>query len=126
MLTSIVKATRAHYAALQHKPGPDRVALDYEVTGHPAGTIWVIAKTNAQRSANLTKLFNRLQVMFPEARNVECSYRRMPESETVTGPVVAFSPGPPKTWKPEVCQSAISWALATIMEKGQLKYETQS
>lgn len=99
MLTSIIKATRAHYAALQHKPSADRVALDYEVTGHTAGTIWVIARTNAQRSANLTKLSNRLQAMYPEAKHVECSYRRMP-ALCICTPVMNSFLG--KNWKPQV------------------------
>jgi hypothetical protein len=77
MLTGIIKATRAHYAALQHKPSADRVALDYEVTGHTAGTVWVKIdpNNNGQRKREMTRLSNRLQSMFPEARDVHCAYR---------------------------------------------------
>ena len=86
---SIIKATRAHYAALQHKPGPDRIAIDYEVTigGNVlpgcnsasedcCGTVWVKASTNALRAANLTRLNNRLRDMYPEAKMIHCKYRQ--------------------------------------------------
>lgn len=75
MLTNVVKATRARYAALQHKPGPDRVAIDYEVSGHTAGTVWVKAATEPRRKSELTKLNNRLRSMFPEAAMIHCAYR---------------------------------------------------
>lgn len=75
MSATIIKATRAHYAALQHKPSADRVALDYEVSGHTAGTIWVKAPTNALRKANLTKLRVRLTAMFPEAHTLSVGFR---------------------------------------------------
>jgi len=84
MLTGIIKATRAHYAALQHKPAADRVAIDYSV-GHPingnivCGTIWVRAWNNVyhpgKRQAELTKLINRLSAMYPEARETRAQYR---------------------------------------------------
>ena len=92
MLTGIIKATRAHYAALQHKPAPDRVAIDYyEVTGvdnsdtRIAGTVWVkvdvysqrhpyasnLAKaTEGRRQGELTRLTNRLFAMYPEVRSI--------------------------------------------------------
>ena len=87
MLTSIVKATRAHYAALQHRPGPDRVPLDYSVIQRDRvgsvleltrGTIRVKVdgpRYMARRRAERTKLQNRLRTMFPEATTIEVSYR---------------------------------------------------
>src|SRR5271166_6819861 len=78
MLTSIVKATRAHYAALQHRntPSDARVALDYEVPGFTAGTVWVVARTKAQWKANCTRLINRLSAMYPEAQSMSVRYRQ--------------------------------------------------
>lgn len=80
MLTNIIKATRRHYAALQHRPAADRVAIDYEVTGHTAGTVWVKIdpNNNGQRKREMTRLSNRLQSMFPEARNFSTEYRDAP------------------------------------------------
>jgi hypothetical protein len=77
MLQSIVMATRAHYAALQHKPSPggDRIALDYEVTGHTAGTVWVKAHDAPSRKREMTKLLARLRTMFPEASKFNAVYR---------------------------------------------------
>jgi len=94
MLTGIVKATRAHYAALQHRPSADRVALDYEVTAVTAdgdvkvcGTVYVkvpsamVAARSvsmaawSRRQAELTRLTNRLRSMCPEATRIECAYR---------------------------------------------------
>jgi len=87
MLTGIIKATRAHYAALQHRPSADRVPLDYSVTAHAstcdsvmtAGTIWVKANAGSfnsnRRQAELTKLTNRLRAMYPEAHRIVCAYR---------------------------------------------------
>jgi hypothetical protein len=84
MLTGIIRATRRHYAALQHKPSADRVALDYEVTGHTAGTIWIInyAKTAQpwKRKAEITILMNRLRAMYPEARSFSVEYRDNPST----------------------------------------------
>jgi hypothetical protein len=93
MLTGIVKATRTHYAALQHKPSPDRVALDYDVGGILCGTIWVKvdvysarhplssnlgSATNGRRKAEITKLVNRLRAMYPEATQITAEYRDAP------------------------------------------------
>jgi hypothetical protein len=92
MLTGIVKATRAHYAALQHRPSPEREALDFEVSTDTsvllAGTIHVKTKvfgipynfttlkvSNARRKAEVTKLTNRLQSMYPESTHIHCAYR---------------------------------------------------
>lgn len=103
MLTGIVKATRAHYAALQHKPALDREALDYEVTGDPlhvpgastpvppnmltAGTVWVKTRIliftspptystqNARRKREITRLMHRLHAMYPEAKGISCAFR---------------------------------------------------
>lgn len=81
-MISIIEATRAHYAALQHKAGPDRTPLDYQVIGHngniiTAGTIHVKAGTNALRAANLTKLRNRLRAMYPfESKSILCKFRK--------------------------------------------------
>jgi hypothetical protein len=93
MLTSIIEATRAHYAALQHKPSPDRVALDYEVPGHTAGTIWVKAPTHTLRQSNLTRLRVRLTAMFPEAHTISVGFR---DSLNGVGPPTVHN------WKPEV------------------------
>jgi hypothetical protein len=70
MLHSVVAATRAHYAALQHKPSPagDRIALDYTVAGHGSGTVWVKAHDAASRKRESTKLLARLRRMYPECR----------------------------------------------------------
>jgi hypothetical protein len=101
MLTGIIKATRAHYAALQHKPSPDRVAIDYTVA-HPingnivCGTVWVIARTNAQRSANLTRLTNRLFAMYPEALCVNCEYRRAARPESIAAQASRYTQGLPQ------------------------------
>lgn len=75
MLTSIVKATRAHFAALQHKAAPDRVALEYLVGDH-AGRIWVKAATPARKRMEVTKLANRLHAMYPEVpiKSIHCNY----------------------------------------------------
>jgi len=86
---SILKATRRHYAALQHRPGSGRIAIDYEVTGQAAmtktqqttrdtsivGTIWVRAATNAQRKGELTRLLNRLRAMYPCAQKYSAEFR---------------------------------------------------
>ncbi len=128
MLTSIIKATRAHYAALQHRPSPDRVALDYEVPGHTAGTVWVKAPTQALRRANLTRLLKRLHAMYPEYRNISAGFRdslngvgpptKWPVQQPVrnvslsvqcvrcgqigAGPCGCGFQQPVKTWKPQV------------------------
>ncbi len=57
---NIIQATRAHYAALQHRPDPDRIAIDYEV---------IIG-------GNITRLNNRLRDMYPEAKMIHCRYRQ--------------------------------------------------
>jgi hypothetical protein len=83
MLTNIIKATRTHYAALQHRSSPDRLPLHYTVEGQAEtcisvitrGTIQVKADTNAKRSRELTKLTNRLQTMYPEASHIEASFK---------------------------------------------------
>ena len=76
MLTGIVKATRAHYAALQHRPAPDRTPLYYAVDDGKAanGVIQVKAPTEARRKAEMTKLINRLQAMYPECKRFAASY----------------------------------------------------
>jgi hypothetical protein len=90
MLTSIIKATRAHYAALQHKPSPDRVALGYEVTGHTAGTVWVKAPTKPLQRAAVTRLLHRLRSMYPEVHveRISCGFR---ESEKLAPLVQLFA-----------------------------------
>ena len=56
MLTGIIKATRAHYAALQHRPGDGRVGLNYNVETRDgeqltAGTVWVkVGRAGHRRS----------------------------------------------------------------------------
>jgi hypothetical protein len=81
MLTSIVKATRAHYAALQHQPAADRTPLHYAVYSKAAigalltsGTVHVKVETSGRRRMEMTKLQNRLSDMFPEANEIEVSY----------------------------------------------------
>jgi hypothetical protein len=66
---SIIKATRAHYAALQHRPSADRVPLYFSVQGYDhktlvAGSVWVKAPTEGRRKAEMTKLQNRLAAMY--------------------------------------------------------------
>lgn len=77
---NVIQATRRHYAMLQHKKAPDRIALDYEVTAGDGSLIqgarlWVKASTEAQRKATLTRTVNVLLAMFPEARSVHASYQ---------------------------------------------------
>jgi hypothetical protein len=88
MYTDIVKATRTHYAALQHRPSGEREALHYTVKGsalpdpnYPIhGTIWVKTKSvmgsinTGKRKREMTKLNNRLSVMYPEAYRIEVWY----------------------------------------------------
>ena len=89
MLTSIVKATRAHYAALQHRAAPDRVPLHYTVWAKAStcasvltsGTIQVKMSfrpgsrlANGRRKAEMTKLANRLRTMFPESTEISVRY----------------------------------------------------
>lgn len=92
MLTHIVKATRAHYAALQHRAAPDRVPLDYVVLD-PAGRVLTSGRVqvkarppkasnlsavmHGRRRAEMTRLTNRLLAMYPEAKRVEVSYAKV-------------------------------------------------
>ena len=88
MLTGIIRATRAHYAALQLRAAPDRIPLYYSVAIRPRlnsadewviltrGCIHVRALTESRRRAELTKLTRRLTAMFPEATDIDCSYQR--------------------------------------------------
>ena len=85
-----IKAVRAHNAALKHKPSADRIPLWYAVSikcasfnadhagGNTrtliAGTIHVKAGNDSLRKAQMTKLLNRLQAMYPEASRFEVSY----------------------------------------------------
>lgn len=87
MLTGIVKATRAHYAALQHRPSPDRIPLDYEVVGHTRGTVQVKAPNSARRRMEVTKLINRLRSMYPEAHieSVRVTWRARTHYQTGRG-----------------------------------------
>lgn len=79
MLTTVVKATRAHNAALKHRQGPGRTRLKYTVTDGSAvitsGCVWVRvgecgtytqAYKNGRRRAEITRLMNRLRSMYPE------------------------------------------------------------
>lgn len=86
MLTGIVKATRAHYAALQHRPSADRVPLDYVVYARAEtciaavtrGTVHVralYAGPNSARKREMTRLINRLRAMYPEATEISAEYR---------------------------------------------------
>lgn len=77
---SILKATRRHYAALQHRPGEGRVGLRYHVYGATGlhqqilnyGTVWVKAANLARQKAEITKLMNRLRAMYPwEAKAID-------------------------------------------------------
>lgn len=86
-----IKAVRAHNAALKHKPSADRIPLWYSVSIECAsfnadkaggsyrtliaGNIQVKApNNNSRRKAEMTKLMNRLQAMYPEATHFEVSY----------------------------------------------------
>lgn len=86
---SIVLATRAHYAALQHRKAPGRTRLNYSVRGGywetllMEGCIWVRvgadgthtrAYVASRRKAELTKLRNRLRAMYPEASSIRCEF----------------------------------------------------
>jgi hypothetical protein len=67
MLTNIVKATRAHYAALQHKPAADRAALVCTVEAAD-GTVLhrCTLHVKGNRRAALTRALNLHRDMFPE------------------------------------------------------------
>lgn len=82
MYATILRATRAHAAALRHRPEPGRVALDYKLedsTGHvlTAGTLWVHAATESARRAHMTRTVNRLHAMWPEAFTGEARWRKV-------------------------------------------------
>lgn len=88
MLTSIVRATKTHYAALQHRASPDREKLSYTVTirssfaptRYEGGSIMVKTKNpsglinNGKRKREITKLYNRLKCMYPEANYIDVSF----------------------------------------------------
>ena len=79
MYRSIVHATRAHYAALQHKPSPDRERLNYSVRNADGaaltqGCVHVKTAGIGRRRAEVTKLTNRLHSMYPEAHTIACAY----------------------------------------------------
>jgi len=68
-MSSIVKATRAHYSALQHRQSPDRFMVTYSVQAAngetlTAGRLW--CRGNVRGA--LTRTVNRLQAMYPEGR----------------------------------------------------------
>jgi hypothetical protein len=91
---SIVKATRTHYAMLQHKQSPDRIPLDYTVGASNGDVIqalrlWVKASTNGQRKAALTRVQNVLQAMWPEAKHIACVF----PDRTWAAEVIADSSG---------------------------------
>ena len=75
---SIVKATRANYAALQHRKAPDRIELRAVLVDSGGDAhhwvYWVKATTNAQRVGALTRTHNRLRAMYPSARYISCSF----------------------------------------------------
>jgi hypothetical protein len=78
-MSAVVRATRTHYAMLQHRQSPDRVPLAYEVLGvgghHiQSACLWVKAGTEGRRKAALTRVTNVLLAMFPEARTVTCEF----------------------------------------------------
>jgi hypothetical protein len=81
MLKNILLATRAHYAALQHRASPDRTPLHYTVGGVLSGTVQVKVSTrngyidNGKRKREMTKLINRLQAMYPETSDIEVSFK---------------------------------------------------
>jgi hypothetical protein len=75
MLKNILTATRAHYAALQHRASPDRLPLHYNIGGVLSGTIQVKAPNNGRRKAEMTKLLNRLLIMYPETTDIEVSFK---------------------------------------------------
>ena len=71
----LITATRAHYAALQHRASKDRIALDFTVNKTWSGTIFVKASTNSRRKAEMTKLLNRLKILYPGVSNFSMEYR---------------------------------------------------
>ena len=75
MLTSIVKATREHYAALQHRPGNGHVKVIYQVACNMTtlnhGTLWVTGASRTATRAAITRAESRLRAMYPEATSVE-------------------------------------------------------
>jgi hypothetical protein len=74
MLKNILTATRAHYAALQHRASPDRLPLHYNIGGVLSGTIQVKADTLAKQRRELSKLSKRLAIMYPESTEIEVSF----------------------------------------------------
>lgn len=65
---SILKATRANYAALQHKPDGARVALDVCLETKADSLcwrFWVRVPTPAARQREITRAVNRVKAMYP-------------------------------------------------------------
>ena len=79
MLKTTVQATRAHYLALARKASSDRIPLAYRVfscTNHlvAEGTIYVIASNESMRRRELTRLTNRLFIIYPNSKRINASY----------------------------------------------------
>jgi len=75
MLTSVDKAAKAHNAAHAHLPSSDRIPLYYSVTVSDitvlSGTIYVKGDTNSKVKREMTKLQNRLMVIYPEHKSIK-------------------------------------------------------
>lgn len=76
---NIVQATRANFAALQHRPDGRRirlhVVLERACGEFIAWDFWVLAATPAQRKAQLTRAVNRVRAMYPfETRAIDATY----------------------------------------------------
>jgi len=71
-MQSVIKATRANYAALKHRPGPDRYRMDAYLrlaSGERLDwTFWVKLPENRDRwrAAAMTRAMNRLFAMYPD------------------------------------------------------------
>jgi hypothetical protein len=76
---SIVKATRANYAALQHRDDGIRKALNVRLETK-AGEVhrwvfWVIADSDAKRKREITRALRRMMAMYPfEWKSVAASF----------------------------------------------------
>ncbi len=66
---NIIQATKAHYMALQKRPGPGMIPLKYSVEGFGgellnSGTVFVKVRDNVRKRMEMTKLTNRLMAMY--------------------------------------------------------------
>lgn len=95
--SNVVNATRANYAALQHRPGPDRYRLDARMalaSGERLNWVfWIKLPDNGERwrKAATTRARNRLLAMFPAWLDgkCECEVRLAKTAGREGGPLVA-------------------------------------